>query len=237
MEVREHERLLEGFPHRRLFVGDRGYDVGPYFVAASTFPCDYFCFLNSHSVILDEGWLAKLYRHCSAKGVGLVGATGSHGSWFSYLSDILNASRSGPRYRRLVRNLRLRVRLWTFARHFDPFPNHHIRTNGFMISGVLMGRISRPRIISKWDAYKFESAKDGLTKQITGMHLITLVVGKDGEAYEKEEWFRSNTFWQLDQGNLLIADNQTERYLAGDNDLKQHLSRSAWGDQANPILK
>jgi hypothetical protein len=121
--------------------------------------------------------------------------------------------------------------------HFDPFPNYHIRTNGFMISRDLMRKIKYPSIVSKLDAYRFESGKHSLTKQIMSMNLSVLVVGKDGKGYEKEEWFKSNTFWQGDQSNLLVADNQTNRYLSSDINVKRHLSQSAWGDQADPILR
>ncbi|MHB8654742.1 MAG: hypothetical protein ACYDA9_12780 [Terriglobia bacterium] len=99
-----------------------------------------------------------------------------------------------------------------------------------------MQKIKYPIMVSKFAAYKFESGKHSLTRQIMSMNLNVLVVGRDGKGYENEEWSKSNTFWQRDQSNLLLADNQTIRYLSGDNKTKQYLSRSAWGDQADPIL-
>lgn len=99
-----------------------------------------------------------------------------------------------------------------------------------------MRKVAYPTTISKLDAYKFESGKRGLTKQILAMNLDVLVVDKDGNAYKKDNWADSNAFWQRDQISLLVADKQTNRYASGDISLKRHLSESAWGDQANPIL-
>jgi hypothetical protein len=59
-----------------LFVEDEEFDIQPYFAAAKTFDYDYFCFLNSFSVLLDEDWLLKLYRHIVREGVGVVSAQG-----------------------------------------------------------------------------------------------------------------------------------------------------------------
>lgn len=39
-----------------------------------------------------------------------------------------------------------------------------------------------------------------------------IVVGKDGEGYDKKEWRKSRTFRQSEQENLLVADNQTRDY-------------------------
>jgi hypothetical protein len=64
--------------------------------------------------------------------------------------------------------------------------------------------------------------------------LRPLVVGKDGRCYEKEEWHTSNTFWQGDQQNLLVADNQTNDYQNGSAERRLFLSRYAWGENAAP---
>lgn len=235
-DLRGYQRLLEGYPHRSLFVSDFGYDIRPYRLAIRNFGYSYFCFLNSYSTILDGDWLAKMHRHACGKDVGLVGSTGSYGSWLTDLLDQQEFLRALPNYQGFVGRLRLRLRLEMCRRHYDPFPNYHIRTNGFMISGELARKIRGWSVLSKQAALRFESGKDGLTRQILSMGRKVLVVGRDGQAYEKEEWARSNTFWQADQGNLLIADNQTWRYARGDVDLKRRLSRVAWGPWADPVL-
>jgi hypothetical protein len=69
------------------------------------------------------------------------------------------------------------------------------------------------------------------------MGLQILVVGRDGRAYEKENWFRSNTFRTGDQENLLVADNQTTEYAKSKNCKKQYLSYCAWGNEASFMSK
>ena len=234
--LREYYQRLEGFPHRCWFISDFGYDIRPYFLATEKFGQRYFCFLNSNSVLLDKDWLALMYGHCSEKGVGLVGATGSYASWLSDFLNMHERLRSLPHYQGFSGRLKLRLKRRIYQRDYDPFPNYHLRTNAFMISRDVARRIERGRMLTKWDAFRFESGKDGLTKQILRMNLRIQVVGKDGKAYEIEEWPRSNTFWQGDQGNLLVADKQTKRYSESDPSLRQHLTRTAWGILANPPL-
>lgn len=108
--------------------------------------------------------------------------------------------------------------------YFDPFPNYHIRSNAFMISGELMKTLKCPAIKTKMDAYRFEGGRNGLTRQILGMGKRVIVVGKDGTGYEKEEWHKSRTFWQSEQENLLVADNQTRYYDEGSPEKRSYLS-------------
>lgn len=72
---------------------DDGLDLQTYLWVARNFPAQRYCFLNTNSEILDDGWLEKLNRHLGG-GVGIVGATGSHGR---------NRHIKGPRYNPHVR--------------------------------------------------------------------------------------------------------------------------------------
>jgi hypothetical protein len=121
-----------------------------------------------------------------------------------------------------------------YEKLFSPFPNYHIRTNAFMISRDLMCKLHCNGIYSKLGAYKFESGRNNMTRQILRMKLVALVIGKDGAAYERKDWFRSNTFWQRDQNNLLVADKQTRIYANQTFEEKTILSWYAWGDKADP---
>ena len=60
------------------------------------------------------------------------------------------------------------------------------------------------------------------------MGLKPMVVGKNKKGYEKNEWDTSNTFWRSAQENLLISDNQTRKYDAGDLDWKWRWEYFAW---------
>ncbi|MBV8856067.1 MAG: hypothetical protein JOZ02_03820, partial [Acidobacteria bacterium] len=76
---------LEGVEHERLLTPRPTQDIPAYFEAARRLECEYLCFINSHSVILDGEWLAKLYAHAGREGVGAVGATGSWNSHYSWI--------------------------------------------------------------------------------------------------------------------------------------------------------
>ncbi|MDR3392578.1 MAG: hypothetical protein P4L77_12680 [Sulfuriferula sp.] len=236
-------KLLAPLRFSTLEVTDAGFDITAYFAAFECYADKYcyFCFLNSFSVIQDSEWLSKLYNQISQPGVGLVGATGSwqshrslHWAWLP-ISMIIAAAqhyrlyKGKPIHTRLVLGAVGSCQHGSFFWDYDPFPNYHLRTNAFMIAGALMGRIKRPEIKSKMDAYRFESGKKSLTRQILKMGQAVLVIGKNGKAYEISNWKDSETFWQSDQGNLLVADNQTRDYQNGDARRRKYLSTMAWG--------
>jgi hypothetical protein len=229
-ELAPYLALLQEETYQSLEVEDVGFDIAPYFRAADSFAWDYFCFLNSTSVVLDADWLAKLVGLVSAPGIGLAGATGSWGSLYSAWLRQVQGPTGEPVawYRRLWRRTLLRYLVW---RRFPPFPNPHIRTTAFVIGRRLFRELSRP-IRTKTDAHKFESGWHGLTRQVRRRGLRSLVVGRDGRGYEEQQWFASNTLYQGDQGNLLVADRRTEEYLAADSATRQFLARFAWGERA-----
>ncbi len=225
-----YESLLKDFPHRTILVEDYGFDIQAYFAAAKTFSHYYYCFLNSFSTLLDHDWLLKLYSQVTKKNVGLVGATGSYES---HLSDFIEEHKRSIKSPLAIDNrLFLLKETMKYRYYFNPFPNYHIRTNGFIISRDILRRIRLGTVLSKMDAYRFEGGKKSLTKQVLQMRFNVLVVGKNGVGYEKEDWFRSGTFRQGTQENLLIADNQTNAYMSADFGHKRKLSHNAWGDRA-----
>jgi len=104
-----------------------------------------------------------------------------------------------------------------------------------MIPTAIMRRLRMKKTETKMDAYRFESGKESMTQQVLHMNLRAVLVGKNGKVYDKEEWIRSGTFWQDDQYNLIIADNQTNAYAKGDLEEKWRLFEYAWADVANPL--
>jgi hypothetical protein len=84
-DLREYREVAAGVGHDSFLVSPPTQDIPVYFRAAREYDHRYFCFLNSYSVILDDGWLAKLYGHARREGVGVVGATGSWQSPYSYV--------------------------------------------------------------------------------------------------------------------------------------------------------
>lgn len=236
-ELDQYYAALDGLAYKSLFVADRGFDIEPYFAAAKQFDYRYFCFLNSYSIILDPDWLAKMHKYIVRQGVGVVGATGSYESTYANrllmlealpVTSWLLASNTPGSY------LRRQAQMWPGA-HCNPFPNYHLRTNAFLISRGVMLKLRVAPIRSKMDAARFESGNMNMTRQIFDMHLKVLVIGRDGQAYEKDTWCKSCTFRRGGQKNLLVADNRTNHYMQADADMKQLLSAFAWGNRCGAI--
>jgi hypothetical protein len=237
----EYQEILGPWNYRPLFVTDRGYDISAYFHAARWLRHERLCFLNSFSLILAEDWLLKLHSQASRDGVGIVAPTGSYQSVYSDLLSRQFRHVHRPLHKKIL--LRLfpflrpawnRLKRPVFKTLFDPFPNYHIRTNGFMLRREVLLGLQQPRVRTKFDAYLFESGKKSLTRQIMAMEKSPLVVGRDGSGYRVEDWHCSNTFWQSDQENLLIADNQTHNYQSGSMQARREYSSHAWGALARP---
>lgn len=230
-QTQPYDRLLEGLPHKRMFLSDAGFDVKPYLAAAQAFPHRFFAFLNSFSKVLHAGWLEIMYRHALRPGIGLVGATGSHQSILSDFADLK------PKHQQL--NLvfykywyvRMRSQI-SFLLHvrgrYPAFPNYHVRTNAFLVPRAAFLQVRPGPIRRKWHAYRFESSARSLTRQIARMGLEPVVVGRDGRAYPKEQWPEAKTFWIEEQQNLLVSDNQTRAYAEGIPVVREELAFHAW---------
>jgi hypothetical protein len=224
-EASRQQELARQLSPQFLFMNDFGFDLRAYSLVCRRFDYPFFCFFNSFSEFLCDGWLQKMHEHITQNGVGLVGATGSHESM--YTNVLLEKRYGAPQP--LLKRLWFPIRLALCRACFDPFPNHHLRTNAFMISRDLM-RAVWPRIrLTKRGAYLFENGRHGLAKQILRRALQVLVVGADGQAYQKERWPHSATFRSGDQKNLLVADNQTRQFDEADEVTRRYLTRVTWG--------
>ncbi len=235
--VSEYRDCLVDMDYRELFVIDKGFDIGSYMKAFQAYreKFEYFCFLNSYSEPLREGWLELLFRHISLPGVGIVGTTGS---WQSFTSACdfraFTYARSFKSFLKPILRVILPIYSLRFLLFFPLFPNAHIRTNGFLIPTQILDHVVVHPVNNKIAAYRFENGRDSLTRQIQSMGLRPVLAGADGKAYEIADWPLSNTFRRAEQDNLLIADNQTEAYSEGDQNLKARYSYYAWGEDAYP---
>jgi hypothetical protein len=259
-EARPYSQIAGSLVDDTVHVSDSGFDLTAYANVALRLGCRELCFLNSNSAILHSGWLAMLQSALTAD-VGIVGATGSWNSslsvsryflhlpsaysklfpdraWLQAQLDTLQGIESasgvpaGSRWSRLaaIGGRHLTTAYTQFA--FRPFPAPHIRTNAFLIRADVMSRLKVWPMHWKPQAWRLESGRGGITSQIEHMGLRALVVGRDSVSYQPDDWHRSATFWQDDQQNLLVADNQTNAYRDGDVDRRSLLSRLAWGDLA-----
>ena len=93
---RELMAELHGIEHHALELEQAVQDLSAYAWAAQRLEQAHLCFMNSHSVPLADGWLAKLAQALELPHAGLVGATGS---WGSFRSAALNSLRLPNPYR------------------------------------------------------------------------------------------------------------------------------------------
>jgi hypothetical protein len=199
-----HLEAVADLAYERMTYDRPTFDLPAYAAAAAALDASHVCFLNSESELAGDGWLAVLHAALDDRAVGAVGATGSYES---------------PRSINPLRR-----------RRWPRFPNPHLRTNAFMLGRELMVGLRWPEVRTKSRAWELESGRAGFTRQVWSHRLHTLVVGRDGTAYQPPEWPASATFRSGDQSNLLIADKRTRQWVQADADLRARLSRLAWGD-------
>lgn len=190
--------------HERLDLG-LGMDLAHYRTAVDRFPATAYCFVNTVTEVLVDGWLEKMAVALAGEDVGMVGATGSYES--------PNAVRPGP-----LRRMRP---------GFESFPNPHLRTNGFAMERELIELIDWPAQMTREETVALEGSSRSLTRQVRARGLQTLIVGRDG-AYPPERWRESRTFRVAEQENLLLGDNRTRHYLEGGRVTRFGLSWLAW---------
>jgi hypothetical protein len=228
-ERKEYTTLVEDVPHRPHEVSGDGYDITAYFAVAQELGHRYLCFLNSYSRVVADDWLAMLHGQIDQPGVGLVGASGSFESPLEGHLRHVARVRYGRRPSGLRRRLADRRLATSLERDFEPFPNPHVRTNGFMLERTAMLDLRFGGEQTKLDSLRFESGKESMTRQVLGRGLDVRIVGRDGEGYAIGRWPESRTFRAGDQENLLIADNRTRQYQQAPPARRAQLRRNTWG--------
>jgi hypothetical protein len=200
-DLKKSKLLFSKIPHNPIFLGDQNFDIGAYIEWANMIEEDLICVLNTASEILSLDWLRKLYINLTLPNVGLVGATGSYES------------------------------INQFNNSFPLFPNLHIRSTGFMIDRKFFLKITDGlKIITKVDAFHFESGPKSLTRQVMASGKEIFLIGRNGRSYSPKFWASSNTFRQGTQNNLLIADNQTRNFSALPWVAKREFVNRTWGE-------
>jgi hypothetical protein len=259
-EADEAAAVAGGLAVQRLYVDDDGFDVGAYFTAVDELEHARVCFVNSFTTVRAPGWLGMLEAALRLPDAGIAGATGSwasHMSWLRFNVGLSSPYREAfpdrawaqaqvmrltPDTRRVLAPVWLRHAIGTaramrfFVGRFGPFPAAHVRTNGFMIERELMRSLERTPIERKYDAFVVEGGTRSLTQQIIELGLRPLIAGADGRAYDVPDWARSGVFWQRDQSNVLLEDNQTRTYRDSDLDLRTYFATFAWGLEADPTV-
>jgi hypothetical protein len=198
-------RAFATVEHEEIECGE-GVDLGHYRTAVGRVGADRYCFVNTASVVLADGWLGHLERALLTPGVGMVATTGSYES--------PNAVRPWPLRRRRP--------------GYESFPNPHLRTNGFALERELLLSLDWPEGMSREESLGLEAGTRSFTRQVSERGLATLVVGRDGVGYPPERWRQSATFRSGEQENLLLSDNRTRHYQEAGPLTRRGLAWLAW---------
>lgn len=219
---------LDGLRYKLIWVPDGGFDLGTYFYVARETRYRSYCFLNSLSEILVDGWLDKLASVADAAPGGVVGASAS---WRSVSSEVRRFIRDMPlaRWPAFLRPLRRIAGVVKIMMIYPLFPNPHLRTNTFLIERRTLLSLNEPVIRTKPDSSRLEHGWRSLTRQILKRRGQVLVVDAHGRSFAAADWPASQTFWQGEQEGLLVADKQTRLYIDADEAERQELRRGAWG--------
>lgn len=187
-------------------ISDDGFDLTAYGKTLKRFPdFDYYCCLDSWSVILCDNWLLNFFKALEGNKAGIAGATGSHESFFS--------------------NTPHKIWNWLF---FGPFPNPHIRTTGFMMPGTIMKQVWPRFTPAKRIAYMAESGRNSITNKVRRLGRDAVVVNKSGQAFSPNAWRDSFTYRAGEQQLLMIADKQTNLFATASPEGRRRQSWAAW---------
>ena len=190
-ELCDQYALFEILESRFIDIDDDGFDLEAYRKAAQLIEEPIVFFMNTHSEPLHMGWLDKVYDcFTSRDSIGMAGCSG-------------NLETHHP-----------------FVPGFSTYPNYHIRSYAFMLARHDYLKMLENRIIdNKLQAYQIEAGILSMTRMIEATGRQAVVVGRQGEVYEKILW-KSGIFRSACQQNLLVADNQTRHYQQANQFLK-----------------
>lgn len=234
--------ILDNFNDPLILRGkEKTFDIFDYFFACEKSKTELIIFLNTHSRPDSEGWAKKLTNpfHLHPD-IGLVGASGLFLSAYWHFPMIETQGFSRLPIKRQWEIWKFQRRAKRTAREFPRTPGPIIRTNGFCIEKERFLKLELMSEVSKFSTYVFESGWKSMTRQILGQGKSVGIVGKDGIFYLPEEWRKSKSYCSGEQDNLLIKDNQTERYCKISKEDRDWFVSYIFGNPLppeNPILK
>ncbi len=210
----------------------QGQDITAYFFASGRVSAEYILFLNTYSRFLHPQWLAKYVHALSATpNTGLVGATASCQSYYSSVFQKHPWKWEGEKgFAYNFRKYKLFLKAmayWYFL--FQPFPAPHIRSNAFLISRKLFQQVAARAIRNKMAAYQFESGRKSMTNEVLRRGYQAVVVDCRGETHEVIDCKKRPIFWNGNQEDLLVSDNQTTLYQEADTESRKIFRTLAWG--------
>lgn len=212
------------------------YDIDVYYYIANKYiKYEYFLFLNTYSIILSKNWLLYYFSNIIIDNVGCVSATGAWGD-FNHALDYKIAIKEVFKF-----NLNSLKKIIFFRYNFYPNVGIHLRTNAFMIQRKLFLTIVRPKVKpyflsfllglnkKKIRSFCFEHGNNSFSIQLIRRGYKIKIINKFGIGFDIEKWADSNIFWNGNQENLLIQDNQTAKYHNTCSENQKKLKFAAWG--------
>lgn len=215
---------VRDLPVETVDISDRGFDIAAYFRAAQRLMHDELIFFNSFAQLIEPRWFDLFTTHFRKAGIGLVGTTGS---WESVTRNHLIYSRNATSLSQVGIKLALAAGL---APLFPPFPNPHVRTNGFMIRRDVFLATKKFPVTSRFGSLFYESGWLSLTRQVRARGLEALLVDRHGQAFTPERWNEMQGFRSDGQEDVIVRDNRTREFEDAAPDRKALLQRLTWGD-------
>jgi hypothetical protein len=114
--------------------------------------------------------------------------------------------------------------------NFPLFPNPHIRTSNFMISGkdYLKYKFEQ-KYSTKFDSLKTESGRNSITNFFKKKGFELLIINSEGKAFSEEYWKFSETYCYKNQNKLIISDRRTRKYQNFSLKNKKEKTKIVWG--------
>ena len=208
--VLKYQIFIDPFPKN-------DYDFGTYKRVAEKYYSRDIFFLNSHSYPVSNDWLKKLMKYKTKN--TLIGTSASYES-------VINSIKLKKKYK-LISYF---FKIYKYKKNFFSFPNPHIRTSSFLISGKLfLDFIKNKKINTKEDAWKIESGKQSLSNFFKKKNYDIFVINADGERFLEHNWKKSETYCYKNQTKTIISDKHTRKYLLSNKIERGDIQFKVWG--------
>ena len=195
------------------------FDLGSYSRVASDYSTRFIFFLNSYSYPICDKWLNKITKNYEENSI--LATSASYGSLLSLI-----------KLKKIYKFLNYYLKLIKYKKIFNPFPNPHIRTTGFLIkANDYINFMNNKLIKTKEDAWKIESGKNSLTNYFKKLNFNIFVINSDGKRFSENEWKLSKTYNYLDQNKSIISDKHIRKYFLLNKTKKIKFQINTWGEE------
>jgi hypothetical protein len=195
------------------------FDWGSYKRLVKKFQNSIFFFMNCHSYPIKSNWLKFFVKNYKKK--SLLGPAGSYES-------LASGAFKGIYYKNRLKSLKYFINNFIY---FPIFPNPHIRSNSFMISGkdFLNVELNKKYKFKKFGTWINESGRKGMTNNLKKKGFNCYVINSDGKKFSENNWRLSETFCYKEQSKLLISDKFSRIFNKSGYIKKKIIEKNVWG--------